>query len=678
MKSQKYTNQLVNETSPYLLQHAHNPVNWYPWNDETLDKAKRENKPIIVSVGYAACHWCHVMERESFENEDVAKIMNEEYIPIKVDREERPDIDQVYMNAVQLITGSGGWPLNCIALPDGRPIYGGTYFPKDNWIAVLSQVKAFITEQPDKAEAQAKALTEGVRKSEEVFIPESTEFFNFNPDNLFKNWKPSLDYKLGGQKGAPKFPLPVGLLYLLFWYHKSDDNDALQYIDITLKKMAHGGIYDQIGGGFARYSVDDRWIVPHFEKMLYDNGQLVSLYSRAYQLTKNPLFKRIVYETLDFTMREMASNEGGFYSSYDADSEGKEGTFYIWKEKEFRETLNKDLTTEEIKSVTDYFSVTKRGNWENGENILFISDEPENIAGRHGISLNKLEAIVQKAGKILFEKRSKREKPGLDDKILAGWNGLMLNGLVDAYRVFDDKKFLNAALSNANFLTTKLMDKNNRLFRNFKDGKATINGFLDDYVFVTEGLINLYQATFDEKWINIAMDLVRYSIDHFFDDEKKMFFYTSDLDRKLIVRKKEISDNVIPASNSQMALNLYILGNYFGLEEYIKISFDMVKSVTNNVEKSGTYCSNWAKLLLFFKYGTEDIAITGNQSEAFRREFDRKFLPFALFSGSITKSDLPVLKDRFVSGKTKIHVCRDKVCKRPVDSVSEAMSLIQS
>lgn len=367
----KFTNHLINESSPYLLQHAHNPVNWYPWGKEALDKAKRENKLIIISIGYAACHWCHVMEHESFEDEEVAKFMNDNFVAIKIDREERPDIDQVYMNAIQLITGRGGWPLNCVALADGRPIYGGTYFPKTQWLEMLTQVSQFVKQNPEKAEQQAIALTKGVQSSEMIITNIQQASFKIKDLNeIFDTWKNNIDYKDGGHKRAPKFPLPVGYQFLLQYYHLSQNTDALKAVIITLDKMAEGGIYDQIGGGFARYSVDAQWKVPHFEKMLYDNAQLVSLYSTAFQQSKDPNYKLIVQETLKFIQREMTSQEGGFYSSLDADSEGIEGKFYVWTKSEIRTVLG-----DEADLIIDYYNVSEKGNWEDGVNILFKSSK---------------------------------------------------------------------------------------------------------------------------------------------------------------------------------------------------------------------------------------------------------------------------------------------------------------
>ncbi|MEA3443827.1 MAG: thioredoxin domain-containing protein, partial [Bacteroidota bacterium] len=591
-----FTNQLINESSPYLLQHAHNPVNWHPWGQEALDKARDENKLIIISIGYSACHWCHVMEHESFEDEEVASFMNDNFVAIKVDREERPDIDQIYMNAVQLINGSGGWPLNCIALPDGRPVWGGTYFRKKQWVDMLTQVLEFVKNSPDKAEQQAESLTEKVQSHDFIFDnTEKSEFTNEDLNSIFINLESNIDITDGGNYGAPKFPMPIGQRFLLHYYYISQNEDALKAVTTTLNKMAGGGIYDQIGGGFARYSTDSYWEVPHFEKMLYDNAQLVSLYSLAYQQSKNPKYKTIVHETLEFIARELKSKEGGFYSSLDADSEGEEGKFYVWTKSELQKLPGNisDL-------IIDYYQITEKGNWENGKNILLETENKNEIAGKYKISLKELNKQVSEAKKILLEERSKRIRPGLDDKILTSWNALMLKAYVDAYRVFDDKEYLKTALINADFINAKMKSDDNSLNRNYKNGKATINAFLDDYAFTIDAFISLYQATFDEKWLTEAQQLTEYAIEHFYDENTGMFFYTSNTDPELIARKIEVSDNVIPSANSEMAKNLFVLGRYFYNNKYIRKSERMLKNVKQNALRGGVYYSNWNILMAWF------------------------------------------------------------------------------
>ncbi len=669
----KFTNQLIHEISPYLLQHAHNPVNWHPWGKEALDKAQRENKLIIISIGYAACHWCHVMEHESFEDEEVAKFMNEHFVAIKVDREERPDIDQVYMNAVQLINGRGGWPLNCIALPDGRPIYGGTYFTREQWLDVLSQVSDFVKENPDKAEQQAVALTEGVQSSDIVYVNDQKAEFSINDlDKIFSTWRTNLDEAQGGHKGAPKFPLPVGYQFLLHYNYLTQNKEALKAVSLTLQKMANGGIYDQIGGGFARYSVDAFWKAPHFEKMLYDNAQLISLYSSAYQQSKDPDYEIIVRETLGFIERELSSDEGGFYSSLDADSEGEEGKYYVWTENELQQILGNKAAL-----IIEYYNVEERGNWENGRNILFKSGNDKRIAKNHNLTESELGIQVREAKKILLKKRDKRIPPGLDDKIITSWNALMLKAYVDAYKVFGKNEYLDRAMQNARFINAKIKQHDNRLFRNYKNGTASINAFLDDYAFTIGAFISIYQATFDEYWLEESKQLADYAIAHFYDQVSGMFYYTSDLDPDLIARKMELTDNVIPASNSEMAKNLFLLGKYYYREEYISMSGKMLNNVKKNAIKGGAYYANWDVLMSWFASPPYEVAILGDNFESILQEFHKHYLPHVFLSGGRDEGKLSLLEGKLLKGQTTIYVCQDKVCKLPVIEVKEALVQIK-
>lgn len=668
-KTHKYTNYLIDESSPYLLQHAHNPVNWYPWGEEALEKAKKENKLIIISIGYSACHWCHVMEHESFEDEEVAELMNDNFVAIKIDREERPDIDQVYMNAVQLLTGSGGWPLNVVALPDGRPIYGGTYFSKSKWMSMLTQLLQFVKDNPDKAEQQAKLITDGVKSDEMSFnVAEETKFSTNDLNTIFNTWKKSIDKSNGGQNGAPKFPLPIGYQFLLHYNFITKNTDALQAVETTLTKMADGGIYDQIGGGFARYSTDSNWKVPHFEKMIYDNSQLVSLYSSAYQATKNPYYKSIVYETLQFVKRELTSKHGAFYSSLDADSDGEEGKFYVWKKSEIKSLFGKDADV-----IIDYYNITETGNWEKNNNIFFKNKTDKSFAKKYAITEKELQNKIIDAKKILLKERDKRIRPALDDKIITAWNGLMLKGYVDAYRVFDDVEFLNVAKKNANFILNNVQKKDYRLDRNYKNEKSTINGFLDDYAFTIEAFIALYQATFDEKYLVEAQHLAAYSITHFYDEKSGMFFYTSNLDPSLIARKMEITDNVIPSANSQMAKNLFVLGQYFYNDDYINKSKIMLSNVKKEALTGGPYYANWDILMTWITNEPYEVAIIGNNCMDKRKEFDQYYLPNVFLSGGKNEGTLELLKDKNVAGKTTIYACQNKTCKKPETEVNKVV-----
>ncbi len=670
----RFTNRLISESSPYLLQHAHNPVNWYPWGEEAFGKAKAENKLLIVSIGYAACHWCHVMEHECFEDEEVAEFMNAHFVSVKVDREERPDVDQVYMNAVQLIAGNGGWPLNVICLADGRPVYGRTYFPKPRWLLVLKEVLDFVMKNPGEAEAQAKSLTEGIRGSE--LIRENPQPAGFSMNDLkmiFSNWRRGIDFIEGGLNRAPKFPMPVSWEFLLQYHFLSGDADALSAVTTTLQKMADGGIYDQIGGGFARYSTDAYWKVPHFEKMLYDNAQLVSLYSKAFQATGNPNFKSVVYETLGFIKREMTSAEGAFYSSLDADSESEEGKFYVWKYDELKNLLNKDFDL-----TADYFSVSKEGNWEQGKNILYRSAPMQTVADRFNLTADEVGKKISAVREKLLEERSKRIRPALDDKILTSWNALMLKGYVDAYRAFGETEFLASAVKNAEFILQNLKKQGRRLDRNFKNGRSSINGFLDDYAFTIDAFIDLYQATFDEKWLLEALSLTSYVLEHFYDERSGMFFYTSDLDPALVARKMEIADNVIPSSNSAMAKNLFALGKMFYNDAFIEKSRRMLNNVKQDAQSGGAYYANWDMLMAWFVSGTWEVAIAGNDCSSVRSEIDKHYLPDVFLCGGKSEGSLPLLQGKFIAKQTTIYTCRDKICKMPVNGVAEALVQMRS
>ena len=512
-------NDLINETSPYLLQHAYNPVDWKAWSNTSLKLAEEQNKLIIISVGYSTCHWCHVMEEESFENDSVAKIMNANFINIKVDREERPDVDQVYMNAVQLMTGSGGWPLNCITLPDGRPVFGGTYFTKEQWTKILVDMSTLYKLNPEKVITYAERLTEGIRKSDLITV--NTDNVEFNTSDLaayIKSWKTILDFKDGGQKKAPKFPMPSNLSFLLRHSFQNNDTQLQNFVITTLTKMADGGINDQIGGGFSRYSVDTKWHIPHFEKMLYDNAQLISLYSKAYQLTKDTYFKTVVKETIEFIKTDLTHSNGAFYSALDADSKTKEGEleegiFYSWTIEELQTLLKNDF-----RLFKDYYNINRKGLWEHGNYILLKKKTNSQVSKKHLISVPALQGEVKEWKIILKKQRDKRIRPGLDDKSLTSWNGLMLKGYIDAYMVFRKEKHLEIALKNANFIANVQMQKNGRLWHSYKNGRTTINAFLEDYALVSAAFIRLYEATFDPIWLIRAEKLVLYSLENFYDN----------------------------------------------------------------------------------------------------------------------------------------------------------------
>ena len=671
-----HTNKLINESSPYLLQHAHNPVDWYPWGEEALAKAKSENKLIIISIGYAACHWCHVMEHESFEDSLVASIMNEKFVSIKVDREERPDVDDVYMTAAQLISGRGGWPLNAITLPDGRPVFAGTYYPKDDWIKILNQITKVQEEKPERLIESADQITKGIQSSDQIVVNTSdVDFTKDDLDEFNKRIVKLIDFEFGGRSGEPKFPMPNTYEYLLKYHWLTGDKKAKEAVNITLDQMAYGGIYDQIGGGFARYSTDKFWKVPHFEKMLYDNGQLVSLYSKAYQLDNNPLYKKVVEETIEFIDREMSSDEGGFYSSLDADSEGVEGKFYVWTKEEVIAAFADERKAE---IFNKYYSVTKAGNWEHN-NILYLKETPAKRAKQFKLEPNELEEILEEGKNKLMAIRADRIRPGLDDKILSSWNSLMLKGLVDAYNAFGNETYLKMAIKNAEFLVSKQMQEDGRLFRNYKNGKSSINAFLDDYAMTIDAFIGLYQVTFDEKWLGHSDDLMKYAIEHFYNDESKMFQYTSDLDPPLIADKSELSDNVIPGSNSMMGRNLFTLGTVSYQPEYVKKARQMLKNIYPQLKKNEmvSFFSNWLQLYFDFVKAPYEVAIVGNDAMKLRNELAKNFLSNSILLGGKTEGNMELLKDKLQEGETYIYVCQNKTCKMPVRDAGKAIKLMK-
>ncbi|MGJ3236043.1 thioredoxin domain-containing protein [Marivirga sp.] len=663
-------NRLANAKSPYLRQHADNPVDWYEWGEEALDKAKEENKPLLISIGYSACHWCHVMEHESFMDSSVAKIMNENFVSIKIDREERPDIDQIYMNAAQLISGRGGWPLNAFAMPDGRPFYAATYFPKKEWKEILTQLSNTYQNDFKKVDEQAELLTQGIRQQDMIkpALDSTSGFAESVYDNIYKNWKTIIDFKKGGFDRAPKFPLPVGWDFLLQYHYLTENEEALEAVIVTLDEMAKGGIYDQIGGGFARYSTDAEWFAPHFEKMLYDNGQLVSLYADAYKVTKNESYASIIRETLTFIEREMTSSEGGFYSSLNADSEGEEGKFYVWTQQEIHDVLNEETA----KLISDYYQVKKSGNWEHRSNILHRKEGKRAFSEKHNRKVGEWDKMLSKAKEKLMDRRSERIRPSTDDKILTSWNALMLSGYVDAYLALGEKEYLKSALKNAQFLEDNMLREDGRLWRNYKDGEAGIEAFLDDYALLADAYIQLYQATFDIHWLNLAKTITDYAINNFKDDKSGMFYYTSDQSENLIARKMEIRDNVIPGSNSVMATVLYKLGEYFYNQFYINMSKTMLNQVSEDTSAGGPYYANWAKLMGLMAYEPYEIAIIGRQSVEKSLIMQNEFLPTALFMGG-EKENLPLLENKLRKDNTIIYVCRNKTCKLPVKEVEKAL-----
>lgn len=678
-ENHKFTNDLSKETSPYLLQHAHNPVNWHAWNKKSLALAKKENKLLLISVGYAACHWCHVMEQESFENEEVAKLMNAHFICIKVDREERPDVDQIYMDAVQLLNGRGGWPLNAIALPDGKPFWGGTYFPKENWVTALTQIADLWEKNPEKVKKFAADLTIGVQNKNKITV--QTKEKDYKPSQLIRivsSWSNYFDKELGGYKQAPKFPMPNNYHFLLRYAVQYKDSQLLNYVNTTLTKMAYGGINDQIGGGFARYSTDKKWHIPHFEKMLYDNGQLVSLYADAYLVTKNKLYKETIYQTLTFVSKELTDPKtGAFYSSLDADSlnennENEEGAYYVWKEKDLKNLLESDFELFKL-----YYNISDYGLWENENYVLIRNQSTASFVETYNISLEKLYKKINKWKEILLKNRTKRKKPNLDDKVLTSWNALMLKGYIDAYRVFDEPDFLKVALKNANFIETKLLRKDGGLNRNYKNEKSNINAYLEDYATLIDAYMALYEVTLEQKWLEIAKKLADYTFKHFYNEEVHLFYFTSDEDEKLISRSFETQDNVIPASNSIMARNLFKLGHYYSNKHFISTSKLMLSSVFEKANQYAPSYSNWLQLAADFSGDYYEIAISGKEALSKLKEFNLTYIPNKLIVGSTTKSDLLLLQSRYNKETTDIYICVNNACQMPTSEVKKAIKQIK-
>ncbi|UFH52608.1 thioredoxin domain-containing protein [Spirosoma sp. KNUC1025] len=686
-------NQLQYETSPYLLQHANNPVDWYAWGDEALTKAVEEDKPILVSIGYSACHWCHVMERESFEKIDVARVMNEHFVCIKVDREERPDVDAIYMDSVQAMGVQGGWPLNVFLMPDAKPFYGVTYVPTKNWVNLLYSIQAAFEEHRNdlvqSAEGFARELNltdaerYGLVQNDPLFSPEILDIF-------YRKVAVKADDEKGGMRRSPKFPMPGIWRFLLRYYDTTlarpgtpdlvGNAPALHQVRVTLDRMALGGIYDQLGGGFARYSTDVDWFAPHFEKMLYDNGQLLTLYSEAYSLTKSPLYKHIVYQTIDFAQRELLSPEGGFYSALDADSEGVEGKFYTFTTPELKDALGADYEW-----FGELYSLSDTGNWEHGRNILHRTERDEAFAERMGWSLDDLNVRLDATHVRLLRLRTERIRPGLDDKILCSWNGLMLKGLATAYRVFGEPDFLSIALRLAFFLLNKMRDsRNGRLWHSYKAGRARQAGFLEDYAAVIDGLLALYQATFTESWLTEADQLTQYVLTNFADTAEyetgpdPMFFFTDKNAEELIARRKELFDNVVPSSNSMMAENLYVLSLLLERPAYAERVDQMLGRIQPLVQQNADYLTNWAALFALRVRPTAEIAIVGPEAEAYRSELDTEFYPNKVLCGTTAIGNLPLLQQRGpIDGQTAVYVCYNRACQLPVTSTAAVWQLLR-
>ncbi len=649
----KYSNHLINETSPYLLQHAHNPVNWYPYGDEAFAKAQKEDKLILFSIGYAACHWCHVMEHESFESEEIAQIMNDNFVCVKVDKEERPDVDQIYMNAIQLLTGSGGWPLNCFALPDGQPVWGGTYFRPKDWKNVLLNLSSTYKKDKARFERSAQELTRGIVQTELISAKSDATLMSDNElENTVNAMKQRFDYQNGGFIGQPKFPMPGIYDFLLDYALVNGDKELLNHISFTLKKWAYGGIYDQVGGGFARYSVDSKWLVPHFEKMLYDNGQILSLYAKLFRRTKEPAFKRVIEETTAWTKREMTAKDGMFYASYDADSEGEEGAFYVWTKEEID-----DLLGDKSGLFCDYYGITKNGNFE-GKTILNVEKMQE--PSREIIQLRKK----------LFKQREMRVKPSLDHKTLASWNGLMISGLCESYFATTNKEYLSMATKSAETMLEKYISDDGILLRLYKK-ENSVSAFMDDYAFVIKAFLDLYKASFDDKWLEKSIQLTKKANQLFFDETSGMYFYTA-LNQNVVVRKMEITDNVIPASNSVMAENLYQLSVLLDDNKMKTQAVQILKNTKEQSLKNPTYSYKSLHLFLQLNQAKKELVIVGEDANRKRDKLLQDYYPLIVISGTESKNEeRPLFRNRYQKGKTLFYFCVNNACQLPVSTVSE-------
>ncbi|MEQ8703734.1 MAG: thioredoxin domain-containing protein [Phaeodactylibacter sp.] len=673
----EHTNALVNESSPYLLQHAHNPVNWYPWGEEALKKAKEEDKLLVISVGYAACHWCHVMEHESFEDSTVARIMNENFVAIKVDREERPDVDNIYMTACQLAAEGGcGWPLNAFALPNGQPVWAGTYFPKEEWLEVLKYFSDLYQNDRGKLEEYGQLLAEGIQS---VSRPKPLEAeANLSKETLQVSVSAILaqgDHVLGGMQGAPKFPLPSVFRFLLRQHALTGQDSLLALVTTTLDAMSTGGLYDPLGGGFARYATDAQWRVPHFEKMLYDNAQLVSLYSEAYQLTGNEAYKTVLEETLLFVAREMTSPEGGFYSSLDADSEGEEGLFYTWTAEEVESVLG---TGSDARVFMDYYSFRPGGNWES-RNILIQDKNVQKILDEYQLTQSELDRSIEGSKAKLFANRAERVRPGLDDKQVTSWNAMMISGYADAYQALQDPTYRDAAVKAGQLLRDKLIQSDGRILRTYKDGQAKINGFLDDYAFTIQAFLDLYAITFEEAWLDQATQLATYALEHFSAEDSPMLYYTSDLDPELIARTAKTEDNVIPSGNSTMGRSLLHLGTYLYDTTYTNRARQMLQRMAGEMAQTTapSYFSNWMSLYSELAFPLYEVAVVGADYAEKRQALQQEYLPNALFLGGAEEGSLELLKGKLQEGETFIYVCQNKVCQLPVQEAEAAIRQMQ-
>lgn len=678
-----HTNQLIHESSPYLLQHAHNPVNWYPWGEEALAKARAADKPILVSIGYAACHWCHVMERESFEDVATAAIMNEYFINIKIDREERPDLDHIYMDAVQAMTGSGGWPLNVFLTPDTKPFYGGTYFPpkraynRASWKEILEAVQKGYRERREEILSQAEKLTTHLLSANAFGVQQpgaaGSLFTKEQVQTIASNLLANADTEWGGFGKAPKFPQTFSIQYLLRHHHFTKDEPSLKQALLSLDKMIEGGIYDQLGGGFARYSTDNEWLAPHFEKMLYDNALLINVLAEAWQITHLPPYARAIQETLAFIEREMLDKEGGFYSALDADSEGVEGKFYVWSLEEVNRILGEDAAL-----FTACYDVSEKGNWEH-TNILRITRPFTAIAAEMGIQPDALEVKLAQCRTRMLQERSTRIRPQLDDKILLGWNALMITAYAKAFAALGEEAYRERARASMAFLEKRLAGKEGSWFHTYKNDQARIPAFLDDYAYLIQAYIHLQEITGSGEYLLKARDLTEWVITHFEEPDTGFFFYTHEQQQDVIVRKKEVYDGAVPSGNAIMAQNLFYLSIVFNRPAWAERSEGLAVSLGNAITKHPSSFGVWAMLVQLMTQGMLEIAITGQQAKTFLRPVLERLIPNKILQTEETNSDIfPLLAGKGSSKETEtaFYLCKNYACQAPFLTIEALLAKV--
>ena len=681
----KYTNRLIHETSPYLLQHAHNPVDWYPWGEEALSRAKKEDKPILLSIGYSSCHWCHVMEKESFENEAIAKLMNERFINIKVDREVRPDLDELYMNAVQVMIGSGGWPMTVFLTPDLIPFHAGTYFPPEDRGGMPGFPKVLVTVsnyyntnrgEIGKVEAQMKNALHQIVE----IVPSQESLDSKVLSKAFNTLESQFDPIYGGFGNAPKFPSGLALSFLLRYWKITGSKNALGMVEETLEKMANGGIYDQLGGGFHRYSVDERWLIPHFEKMLYDNALLSRTYFEAYQAARKEKYRQVGEEVLNYVLREMKSPEGGFYSTLDADSEGEEGKFYVWTRDEIKEILGKEKGT----PFCAYYGVAQQGNFEGGASVLSIASTLEKVSQLYGMAATDLGKILKEGRQKLFAQREKRVRPGRDEKILTSWNGLMISGFVDGFKVTGDEKYLKGAKEAALFVLQE-MKKGGHLMRVFSKGKCQVKGYSEDYAFFIQALIDLYEAAFEMGWLKDANELNNKMIQQFWDERNGGFFFTGKENESLIARSRNPYDNAIPSANSVAIFNLIRLGYLTGEESLKQKAEQTLHLFYNFLDQHPSGFTQMLSGLSFFLH-PEEIGIIGSKNDlktkSMLKEVYLAYLPNKILSlrdpqEPIEGNWFPFLMEKGITEVPTAFVCKGFTCLPPAKDKEELMKILK-